>query len=147
MDEIKIYGLKIYAYHGVFEEEKKNGQDFYLDAVLYLDFKEAGQRDDLTLSVHYGEVCQFMNDFFTGQSYDLIEAAAEHLAEAVLLQFPRIHHLELEVKKPHAPIGLPFQNVSVKIVRGWKKPILALAPIWETVKNICRMPFGNWKRM
>lgn len=126
MDEIRIYGLKIYAYHGVFEEEKKNGQDFYLDAVLYLDFKEAGQRDDLTLSVHYGEVCQFMNDFFTGQSYDLIEAAAEHLAEAVLLQFPRIHHLELEVKKPHAPIGLPFQNVSVKIVRGWKKAYIGI---------------------
>ncbi len=126
MDEIRIYDLKIYAYHGVFEEEKREGQEFFLNAVLYLDFRKAGQKDDLSLSVHYGDVCHFMNRYFTENRFQLIEAAAEHLAEAVLLKFPLIHHIELEIKKPHAPIGLPFGNISVKLERGWKKAYLGI---------------------
>lgn len=120
MDEIRICDLKIYAYHGVYEEEKKNGQEFRIDAVLHLDLRKAGKEDDLNVSVHYGEVCQFMHTFFSEHRFDLIEAAAEHLAYEVLMAFPLLQGIELEVKKPHAPIGIPFGNVSVRIVRAWK---------------------------
>ena len=37
-----------------------------------------------------------------------------------------MHKLVLELKKPHAPIGLPFSSVSVKIERGWKKAYLGI---------------------
>ena len=57
MDEIRIENLKIFAHHGVFSEEKENGQDFYVNAVLYTDLRPAGLKDDLTFSTHYGEVC------------------------------------------------------------------------------------------
>ncbi len=118
-DYISITGLEIFAHHGVFEEEKRDGQSFYINARLYLDLHTAGKTDDLSKSVNYGEVCHFMTEVFTKECYDLIETAGEKLCEAVLLQFPLIKEIELELQKPHAPIGLPFQNVSVNMCRGW----------------------------
>lgn len=126
MDQIRIENLEIYAAHGVFPEETRNGQIFKIDAVLYTDLRPAGMQDELTLSTHYGEVCQFMTQFFRENTYLLIEAAAEQLARAVLLKFPLIEKIELELKKPHAPIGLPFESVSVRITRGWKTAYLGI---------------------
>lgn len=126
VDQIKIENLEIYAAHGVFPEETRNGQMFKIDAILYTNLRPAGIKDELTLSTHYGEVCQFMAQFFRENTYLLIEAAAEHLVRALLLKFPLIERVELELKKPHAPIGLPFENVSVRIERGWKTAYMGI---------------------
>lgn len=125
MDEIKIENLKIYAYHGVYAEENERGQDFYINAVLYTDTRRAGWEDALALSTNYGEVCHFMNDFLKIHTFKLLEAAAEKTAEEVLLHFPLIKEIELEIRKPQAPIGLPFESVSVKIRRGWSRAYVA----------------------
>lgn len=126
MDCIKIENLEIYAYHGVFPEEKEKGQLFYINAVMETDLYKAGKTDDLTASTHYGEVAQLLHEKMTETSYDLIEKAAEVCAEAVLLTFPLIKNITLEVRKPQAPIPLPFESVSVQIKRGWKKAYIAL---------------------
>lgn len=126
MDQIKIEGLEVYASHGVFPEERKNGQVFVIDAVLRTDLRPAGKADELTLSTHYGQVCQLIYDYLRENTFFLIEAAAEHLAEEILLQFPLIESLILEIRKPHAPIALPFSSVSVRIERGWKLAYLGI---------------------
>lgn len=126
IDYIKITNLKIYAYHGVFEEEKRVGQDFYINAKLYLDLHASGKSDDLTQSLHYGEACHFMTKIFTEQSFDLIERACEHLCQSLLLEFPLLRAVELELQKPHAPIGLPFENVSVTMYRQWHRVYLSI---------------------
>ena len=126
MDEIRIKGLEVYAYHGVYPEENEKGQPFYVNAVLFTDTREAGRKDDLELSTNYGEVCHFINDWMKNHTCKLIEAVAERLAEEILLAFPLIRELELEICKPKAPIGLPFENVSVCIRRGWHKVYLAV---------------------
>ena len=126
MDKIKIENLEIYAYHGVFPEEKEKGQRFFINATLYTDLRKAGKTDDLTASTHYGEVALLLYEKMTEKSYDLIERAAEVCAEAVLLQFPLIRSITLELRKPEAPIPLPFESVSVVIRRGWKKAYVAL---------------------
>lgn len=121
MDRIIIDQLEVYAYHGVFEEEKKQGQVFILNAQLKTDFSKAAAADDLHFSTHYGEVCLFMKELFTARSYDLIETAAVAVAEGILQKFPRIWEVELEVQKPQAPIPMKFHSVSVKINRSWHK--------------------------
>lgn len=125
MDEIRIENLEVYAYHGVYPEENKNGQPFYVNAVLYTDTRRAGQTDDLSLSTNYGEVCHFMTEWIQGHTYQLIETVAETTARQILLRFPKVCELELEIRKPQAPIGLPFGCVSVKIKRGWHKVYLS----------------------
>ncbi len=126
MDYIKICNLEIYAHHGVFPEEKEKGQRFYLNATLATSLRAAGQTDDLTASTHYGEVALLLQKKMTENTYDLIERAAEVCAEAVLLTFPLVRGITLEVRKPEAPIPLPFESVSVQITRGWKKAYVAL---------------------
>lgn len=126
MDEIRIEDLKVYAYHGVYAEENETGQDFYVNAVLYTDTREAGRQDALALSTNYGEVCHFINDFLKLHTFKLIETVAERTAEEMLRHFPLIRELDLEIRKPQAPIGLPFSSVSVKIRRGWHRVYAAV---------------------
>lgn len=126
MDQIRIENLEVYAGHGVHQHETENGQVFLIDAVLYTDLRGAGRADDLTLSTHYGHVSKWINRYLREHTFLLIEAAAEHLAEELLLEFPRIERLKLEIKKPQAPVGLPFSNISVRIERGWKQVYLGI---------------------
>ena len=125
-DEIRIDDLEIYAHHGVFPEEREEGQTFYVNAVLYADLYPSALNDDLTLSTNYAEVCEFLGSFLTKNSYHLIEAAAENATRGLLLRFPHLHAVTLELKKPEAPIPMCFGSVSVKLHRGWHKAYVAL---------------------
>lgn len=125
-DFIKITNLKVFAHHGVFSEETKNGQDFYINAKLFLDCRKVGQTDDLEDSLNYGWVCHFITNFLQKNTYHLIEAAAEQLVREMLLTMKPLMGVELELCKPHAPIGLPFENVSVTIYRQWHTAYLAV---------------------
>ena len=124
-DEIIISGLKIFAWHGVYEEEKEKGQNFIVNAKLSLDTSLAGESDSLEDSVDYGKVCLFINDFMRINRFNLLEAVANQMARKIMVRFPMTQSVELEVMKPEAPIPLPFENVSVKITRSWHRTYIA----------------------
>ncbi len=126
MDEIIIENLEVYANHGVFKEENVLGQKFVVSAVLFTSLRAAGLSGDLSVSTHYGEVAQFITKFMKENTFQLIETVAEHLAEQLLLNFKNLEKVTLQIKKPWAPIGLPLENVSVKITRGWHQAYIAL---------------------
>lgn len=125
-DEIRIKELEIFAHHGVYDFETENGQKFYINAVMYTDTAKAGNTDELTDSTNYGEVCHFLTEFLTSNTYKLLEAAVEQAASELLQRFPLIRGVELELRKPEAPIGLPFESVSVCIRRFWHTAYIAL---------------------
>lgn len=125
MDIIRIDNLEVYAYHGVYDEEKEKGQYFYVNAELYTNTRKAGMNDDLDASTNYGTVCDFIHDFMTKHTYDLVETVAEQLAQALLLEFKLVKSVLLEIRKPHAPIEKEFESVSVEIERGWHEAFVA----------------------
>ena len=125
-DRIHIKNLEIFAKHGVFPEENVLGQKFIVSAVLYTSTREAGQTDDLTKSIHYGEVSHFIRRFLEDHTYQLLETVAERLAEELLLKTERLEGVRLEIKKPWAPVGLPLETVSVEIERSWHTAYIAL---------------------
>lgn len=92
----------------------------------FLDCRKAGKTDNLSDSLNYGEVSHFITDFLQDHTYKLIESVAEQLAEAMLLSMPVLKGVEIELCKPHAPIGLPFENVSVTMKRQWHEVYLAV---------------------
>ena len=126
MDKIQIKNLEIFANHGAFPEENKLGQKFVISATLYTSTRKAGKTDDLTASIHYGEVSQFITKFVREHTWKLLETVVEQLAEAMLLQIPHLEKVELEIKKPWAPVGLPLETVSVSIERGWHTAYIAM---------------------
>lgn len=125
-DQIKITDLEVFANHGVFPEENKLGQKFLVSAVLYTDTRKAGKTDDLTASIHYGEVSAFITKYMKEHTYQLLERVAETLAEEMLKSISGLCKINLEIKKPWAPIGLPLKTVSVKISREWHTTYIAL---------------------
>lgn len=142
MDQIRIENLEVYAHHGVFKEENTLGQKFLVSLVLYADTKEAGRSDDMSFSVNYADVAHFVEEQMKARDYKLIEAAAEHLAEEVLLQFPELDKISVEIKKPWAPILLPLDHVSVRIRRGWTRVYLSIGSNMGDKKENIRKAVG-----
>ena len=118
MDIITIEKLKVYAYHGVYENEKKDGQVFYISARLHLDVRKASRNDDLSKTVNYDSVAHLIDDTVRSEKYDLIETVAENVATEILLKFPQIRTVDVKISKPEAPIELEFSDVSVEISRS-----------------------------
>lgn len=148
LDQIRIEDLEVFANHGVFPEENKLGQKFLVSAVLYVDTRKAGKTDDLTASIHYGEVSAFITEYMKTHTYMLIERVAETLAEELLMHTPGLEKIDLEIKKPWAPVGLPLKTVSVKIERSWHTAYIALGSnigdsetfLNEAVKKMKKIP-------
>lgn len=125
-DEINIKNLQVFANHGVYPEENVLGQRFDISLTMRVDARPAGKADDLALSVNYGEVSSFITVFMKNNTYKLIEAVAENLAEELLLKYDLVKSLKLTVAKPWAPVGLPLETVSVTVERGWQDVYLSL---------------------
>lgn len=126
LDKIVIKNLEVFGKHGVLPEENRLGQKFLINAILYISTREAGLKDDLTKSIHYGEVSHFISSFMTKYTFQLIETVAEQMARAILLEFPSMEKIRLEILKPWAPIGLPLESVSIEIERGWHQVFVAI---------------------
>ncbi len=122
-DEIRLIGLRAIGHHGVFPEEKRNGQEFIVDVVLHTDLRAAGASDDLSETIHYGEVADDVVARITGPSYDLIEALAERIAEDALAR-DRVAAVEVTVHKPGAPIPHHFSDVLVQVRRERDVPVV-----------------------
>lgn len=125
-DFIRITGLEILAFHGVLEEEKKEGQKFYLNVNLYYGMEKAGRTDMLSDALNYADCCEYISRIFTEKRFDLIEAAAEYVCKRLLCHYEVLERVELELCKPSAPIELPFSDVSVNLAREWHRVYLAV---------------------
>ena len=125
MDKIEIKELEIFANHGVFPEENVLGQKFVISATLYTSTRTAGLTDDLTASIHYGEVSQMITRFVQEHTYKLLETVVENLARMLLLTLPSLQKVTLKIEKPWAPVGLPLKTVSVEITRKWHTAYIA----------------------
>ena len=117
MDKITIKNLKLFAFHGVNPEEKENGQSFYLDIDYYLNMQRACQSDSIDDTVSYAKVVKTVRAAFTQTSYDLIERAAQAVADAILDSFESIYRVEITLKKPAAPVKAEFDYMAVTIIR------------------------------
>ncbi|MBU4439835.1 MAG: 2-amino-4-hydroxy-6-hydroxymethyldihydropteridine diphosphokinase [Acetobacterium sp.] len=126
MDKLYIKDFEVFAYHGVFPEEKTLGQKFLISVTLTLDMQEAALTGDLTKSVHYGELCHALEIEFKKESYDLIETAGEMLAGYVLNNYPMVNDVSIMIKKPWAPILKSMDTVAIEINRGWHDAFIGL---------------------
>ena len=116
-DRISLLGLRAFGRHGVLPSEREEGQEFVIDAILTLDLRPASASDDLSQTVGYAVLARRLTDIVSGEPHQLIETLAEQLAAACLAD-ERVELAEITVHKPGAPIGLPFSDVTVTVVRG-----------------------------
>ncbi|MFD0046358.1 dihydroneopterin aldolase [Pseudarthrobacter scleromae] len=117
MDRITLSGVTAVGHHGVFDFERREGQPFVVDAVLYLDFAKAAESDDVRDTAHYGEVAQRITEWISGEPLNLIEALAVRIADGLLSEF-QLEAVDITVHKPQAPIEVPFGDVAVSVHRA-----------------------------
>ncbi len=115
-DRITLTGLRVRGRHGVFDFEREQGQDFVVDVVLELDLAPAAASDDVTDTVHYGELAEALVAIVAGDPVDLIETLADRLVTACLAD-PRVAAATVTVHKPQAPIPHDFADVAVTLRR------------------------------
>jgi dihydroneopterin aldolase/2-amino-4-hydroxy-6-hydroxymethyldihydropteridine diphosphokinase len=111
MAEIRLRGLRVRGFHGVFEHERREGQDFVVDATLEV---ADPARDELALTADYGSLSEQLAAVVAGEPVDLIETLAQRLL-AVCQSIPGVQRSTVRVHKPQAPIPLAFDDVSVTV--------------------------------
>ncbi len=110
-------GIRVRAHHGVFDFEREQGQDFVVDVSVAVDLARAASGDELARTVHYGELAEAVARAVERDPVDLIETVAERVA-GVALGFEGVEEATVTVHKPQAPIEVPFDDVSVTVVRS-----------------------------
>lgn len=116
-DRIELRGLRVRGHHGVFDHEKRDGQDFLVDVTLWMDLAPAAASDDLRDTFDYGELAQRAAAIVAGPVRDLIETVSAEIADDVMRD-PRVRRVEVVLHKPSAPIPLTFSDVAVVAVRS-----------------------------
>jgi dihydroneopterin aldolase len=116
-DLLTLTGLRASGFHGVFAEERANGQDFFIDVTVTLDFAAAAASDDLDQTIHYGVLAEEIVAAVERDPVDLIETVAERIADVVLAH-RAARKVQVTLHKPSAPITVPFADVSVTITRS-----------------------------
>ncbi|MBH0781292.1 dihydroneopterin aldolase [Nocardia bovistercoris] len=111
-DRIELRGLRIFGRHGVFEHERRDGQEFVVDLTVWVDFADAAASDDLAATVDYGALAERAVRIVGGAPRNLIETVVSEIADDVMTD-PRIHAAEVVVHKPAAPIPHTFADVRV----------------------------------
>ena len=119
MDKIIVKNIKAYGYHGALTEENILGQNFYADVILYKPLQAAGLTDDLNKSISYVDVYYDVEDIIKNKKFKLIEALAEMIAHTLLVKYST-EKVEVEIRKPGAPINGNFDYVGVEITREAK---------------------------
>ncbi|MDT7791995.1 MAG: 7,8-dihydroneopterin aldolase/epimerase/oxygenase, partial [Mycobacterium sp.] len=100
------------GHHGVFDHERRDGQDFVVDITVWIDLATAAASDDLADTLDYGTLAQRAADIVAGPPRNLIETVAGDIADDVMID-ERVHAVEVVVHKPAAPIPQTFADVSV----------------------------------
>jgi 7,8-dihydroneopterin aldolase/epimerase/oxygenase len=116
-DRIGLHGLRARGHHGVYAEERAAGQTFVVDVLLEVDTRAAAVSDEVADTVHYGELAQDVVAVVEGEPVNLIETLAARIAD-VCLQRVLVASVEVTVHKPEAPVGVPFDDVTVSVERS-----------------------------
>jgi dihydroneopterin aldolase len=112
IDKIIVTGITGFGYHGVFEQERRAGQNFAVDLEVVTNFDSAISSDDVRDTVNYAELAEIAHAAIVGEPYNLIEKLANQIAHDCL-DISGVTSVTVTVHKPQAPIEVPFGNVSV----------------------------------
>jgi 7,8-dihydroneopterin aldolase/epimerase/oxygenase len=117
-DRIEILDLRVLGVHGVLPEERERAQPFSVDLVAWVDMAAAQQSDELADTVDYGALAALVAEVVSGRSYQLLEALAGRLADALLGTDPRLLTVEVTVRKLRPPVALDVASTGVRVSRS-----------------------------
>ncbi|MGB3827160.1 MAG: 2-amino-4-hydroxy-6-hydroxymethyldihydropteridine diphosphokinase [Ornithinimicrobium sp.] len=123
-DTISLTGVRAFGHHGVLDIERREGQDFVVDIAVDLDASTPGVSDDVADTVNYAEVAADVVAIIEGEPRNLIERVAADIADRVLSSYLLVERVQVTLHKPQAPVGVPFDDVSIRVERHRDVPVV-----------------------
>jgi dihydroneopterin aldolase len=117
-DQIVLTGIHGFGYHGLFEQERKDGQDFFVDLTLSVDLTAASLSDAIDDTVNYAEITDLVVEEITNNPINLIEKLAARIAERILNQHLKVTSITVTVHKPQAPVAAQLKDIAVVVTRS-----------------------------
>ena len=118
MDKIFLKNMEFFAYHGVLNDERINGQYFEIDLEMVLDLTKAAETDDLQDTVDYGQIYLVVKEATTKNRYNLVETLASKIIEEIFTKNSKIQEVTVSIRKPQAPIDGKLTGPEVQIQRS-----------------------------
>ena len=120
-DSLRVHGMVFHAYHGLYDDERENGQRFEIDVELNFDIDKAAQSDQIQDTVDVRTIYQLVKSIVLKEKFYLIEALAKRIATVLLEQF-NIEQVTVRVRKPFAPLGGLANGTEIEITRARTSP-------------------------
>ena len=109
---IKINQIQLFGYHGLYEEEKENGQNFIISLSIDIDYTD--KNDKIKNTVDYTKIINEVKDIFNEKRYNLIESLAVVISDN-LMKNKKIKSLDISIKKESPPIDAKLNSVEVNL--------------------------------
>jgi dihydroneopterin aldolase len=116
-DQIFLTGIAGFGYHGLFDHERQNGQDFFVDVALTVDLTDASKNDEISDTVNYAEITNLVVTHITTEPVNLIEKLAGRIADHILKDHSKVLVVTVCVHKPQAPVDAVLKDVAVQVTR------------------------------
>ena len=116
-DQIFLTGIAGFGYHGLFDHERQNGQDFFVDVALTVDLTAASKSDEISDTVNYAEITNLVVSHVTTEPVNLIEKLAGRIADHILQDHPKVLVATVTVHKPQAPVDAVLKDIAVQVTR------------------------------
>lgn len=101
-DRVFVQGLELYCVIGLQPWERQVMQKVRIDLQMATDCQPAAAADDPAVALDYRAVSKRVQQLVEGSTFQLVEALAETIANAILSEFPRAASVTVRVAKPGA---------------------------------------------
>lgn len=116
-DQIEICGLEVFAHHGVYDHERRDGQRFVIDVTIDADTHIAARTDDVSDTLDYGTLITEIAQIVRGTQFSLLEALAAHVADA-LLERRTVSAAAVRIHKPDVALDETVSHIAVTVRRS-----------------------------
>jgi 7,8-dihydroneopterin aldolase/epimerase/oxygenase len=111
---VELEALEVFGRHGVLDEERQDGQAFFYD--VRLEVGDAALSDRIEDAVDYRLVADCVRDVSDGRQFNLLEALAAAVADAIAERFD-VERVRVRVRKP-GPAGVPAASAAATVERA-----------------------------
>lgn len=115
MDTLTIKSLRFKGYHGYYQQEREEGNDFEVDLIFKADLRKAGDNDQLDDTIDYQLVLERVKSVMEGPSVKLIETLTKRIGDQLFEQFQEVQQLTVAVRKLNPPVNVETAYSEIKM--------------------------------
>ncbi len=112
MGIIQLNNIRLYAYHGCLEEERKIGSEYRIDVEVKANLKKSAKTDELADTVDYVHLNHIIIEEMAIRS-KLLEQVTQRILDRFFREIPMLKKAKVSVSKINPPMEGSVEEVTV----------------------------------